>query len=162
MSAAQHPGHATTIALNHAADTLKCVPQAAGHYAKTAASHDLNKVKVQSIPPVDYPKKSSRPKRQDETQPIRIASAPQIAVHNSMTMRHVSSGSLNDMITIFGICLEIEILLLNPFCKGPSSVAMYVKRYMVYCLNDYSEISDDRCAQLTIQYPSDKSCTLRV
>jgi len=84
----------TTISLNDAADTQKWVPKASGHYPKRAASQDSNKVRVQSLLPVDHSKKSSRPKRQDDTQPVRMTSAPQIAMHNSVTMHYVSSGTL--------------------------------------------------------------------
>ena len=86
--------HSTmTTAQNDAADTREWVSHAGSHYPKRVASHSPKKVTVQSKLPVDRTKKA-QPKRQNDTQPNRIASAPQLAAHNSVTIHHLSSGSL--------------------------------------------------------------------
>ena len=86
--------HSTmTTAQNDAADTREWVSHAGSHYPKRVASHSPKIGTVQSKLPVDRTKKS-KPKRQNDTQPNRIASAPQLATHNSATIHHLSSGNL--------------------------------------------------------------------
>ena len=86
--------HSTmTTAQNDAADTREWVSHAGSHYPKRVTSHSPKIKTVQSKLPVDRTKKS-KPKRQNDTQPNRIASAPQLATHNSATIHHLSSGNL--------------------------------------------------------------------
>jgi hypothetical protein len=91
LSKMQH--HSTTTALNDAVNMREWVSHVGRHYPKRVASHSPKKVTVQSKSPIDSSKKA-QPKRQDDAQPIRITSAPQLAAHNSVTIRHLSSGSL--------------------------------------------------------------------
>ena len=94
----------TTTALNDAADLQKWVSYAGSHYPMRAASHHSKKASV------DYTEKS-HPKRSKNTQSVKTTSAPQLAVHDFMTIRHLTSGIFYFMIAIVGTCLEIETLL---------------------------------------------------